>query len=485
MTRSAALLALALSLLVPAQAGAQTWPTYQGNASHDGHVAISVDPTRFGLKWEIDAADGNPLNPVAAAEGKVFVTSTARFANGGLWVYDNADGSEIWNVRYGSVNSVNDPAYADGKVYLQVCNQTPGTYLRAYDATSGALRYRVDFSAQWEHYLAPTIVSGKVYIDGGYYGGIYRFDGTDGGQDWFQDLPQYDEWTPSVDGQLAYAYVGDYSPALYAFDRETGAPAWNIPDPNFDWNGWSMNEAVVLGSQKDAYAIHDGRLIKFDLLLHSIEWEEPRSFQGQPSYAGGLVYAVNAGALEAWDPVTHSLVWTWENPSSNLVSPMIVTDSHVFICDGSRTYAVNVATQISEWSWPAAGQLALSEGILYIASRTTGHLTAIQLATTTTTGCPPDAGPGVIDGVRVSRSGATDVAFRWTQDIRAAAGYHGYRFTNAPDTPDANVVGVRAFSPPDSATTMGTDVGAVVGSPSLDFYQIVGVCTGGDEGPIE
>lgn len=147
-----------LALLVAAPAAAQTWPTYQANASHDGHVAVSVDPTQFGLKWEIDAADGLPLNPVTAAEGKVFVTSTARFFNGGLWVYDNVDGGEIWNVRFGDVASVNDPAYADGKVYVQVGDHSPGTYLRAYDASTGALRFRADFSAQWEHYLAPTIV---------------------------------------------------------------------------------------------------------------------------------------------------------------------------------------------------------------------------------------------------------------------------------------------------------------------------------------
>jgi len=43
-----------------------------------------------------------------------------------------------------------------------------------------------------EHYLAPTIFNSVVYTDGGEYGGLIAFDGTNGAQDFFAMEQQYD-----------------------------------------------------------------------------------------------------------------------------------------------------------------------------------------------------------------------------------------------------------------------------------------------------
>jgi len=45
-------------------------------------------------------------------------------------------------------------------------------------------------------------------------------------------------------------------------------------------------------------AIHDGRLIFFDL-ARAYRWQLHDNFQGQPSVAKGIIYAINAGALNA------------------------------------------------------------------------------------------------------------------------------------------------------------------------------------------
>lgn len=64
--------------------------------------------------------------------------------------------------------------------------------------------------------------------------------------------------------------MGEYFPALNVIDRQTGVVDYTIPDPNFEWDGWSMNLAPVLGQSSDVIAIHDGRLINFDLAGESI-----------------------------------------------------------------------------------------------------------------------------------------------------------------------------------------------------------------------
>lgn len=374
-----------------ATATGSTWPTYQANISHTGYVPQSLDTSTFSLRWQRSVTNGTALNPVAAGDGKVFISNYTYFNGASLFVYDAQTGTEQWSLNFGNIFSANPPAYANGNVYIQTGNHASDTYLRAYNATSGQLVFQTAHAAQWERYYAPTIAGDTVYVDGGYYGGMYAFDAHDGSQRWFHPLQQYDQWTPAVDDNYAYAYVGEYSPALYVLDRGTGTEVYNIPDLNFQWDGWSMNLAPVLGGANDVLAIHDGRLIRFDTANRKIAWELRRSFTGQPSVARGVIYAIDAGALSARDQLTGALLWSWGNPTDSLSGAMIVTDSHVLVSGQQATYAVDLQSHQSTWSYPATGYLALGENVLYIASGN-GSLTAIDI------GPPPDIdGDGISD----------------------------------------------------------------------------------------
>jgi hypothetical protein len=197
---------------------------------------------------------------------------------------------------------------------------------------------------------------------------MYAFDAYTGSQLWFTGLPQYDEWTPAVDDNFAYAYVGENSPALYAADRHTGEIIYKINDLNFDWHGWSMDLAPVLTSDNSIFVIQDGRLIKFDLILKEISWENNGNYSGQPSYSNGIVYAINSGALSAADSNTGEVLWLLEVPSGNLTGNIIVTDTHVLVSSSSTTYAVDLNTHEEVWSYPVSGHLSLGENALYIAT---------------------------------------------------------------------------------------------------------------------
>lgn len=359
--------------------GRGRWPMYQANARHTGHLPISLEPALFAQRWQRDVGGALALNPPVGGDGKVFVTLRTYFDDvPSLFALDAASGQTLWSKSFGHVFSVNPPSYAYGTVYVQTGNHGSDTWLRAYDADSGEFVFQSPHSAQWERYLAPTIDDGKVYVNGGYYGGMYGFDAFSGSSMWFLVLPQYDQWTPAVSGGLAYAYVGSYQPGLYVADRASGALVAFIPDPNFDWSGGSMTLAPVIGDRDDVIVAHDGRLVSFDVAGRAIRWELARNFQSQPSVAKERIYAVDGGHLVVLDELTGATLWSWQPVEGSLTGPMIVTNTHVLASTATRVYAIDLRTRQSVWSLPVAGHLALADGTLYVAS-SNGILTAIAI----------------------------------------------------------------------------------------------------------
>jgi outer membrane protein assembly factor BamB len=363
------------------------WTTYQNTPSHTGYVPVQLDPSCFHVRWQAEL--NYPLNPVSVGDGKVFASTVGFSSNQLLYSLDSNNGSILWSHDFGSIFSVNPPAYFDHKVYVQTGNQTNDTYLRAFDANTGNLIFQSAHAAQWERYFAPTIFENVVYVNGGYYGGMYAFDAQNGQQAWFDSLAQYDQWTPAVNADAVYAYVGE---KLTAADKATGSILYEITDPGFSWSGWSMNLSPVLGDFNDLLVINSGRLVRFDLENRNIAYALFGNFTGEPSVAKGNIYSVASNSLTSRDEQTGALKWSWiPEIQDTLIGTMIVTDSHVLISGQNNTYAVNLATHSTDWTYPASGALALSDGVLYIAG-TTGTVVAIDI------GLPPDRdGDGIYD----------------------------------------------------------------------------------------
>lgn len=375
-------LVLLATLLVSPAAHAQDWATYQGAPSHTGYVPVTTSGRGILPLWT--RTFPAPLNPPAIGGGRVFVTESGRFqTNVGLHALDALSGVTVWSLPdFGDVSSVNPPAFANGSVYVQTGKgfNVTDPYLYGLDAATGTQKFRVPFGAQWERYLAPTPYQGDVYVNGGYYGGAYRFDGTDGSERWFAGLEQYDGWTPAVDATYVYAYVGEYAPALYVRDRQTGAAAFSIADPNFEWNGWTMDTAPVLTHDGDVLATHDGRLIRFDVQGRQIQWELNRDFRGQFAVRGDVIYANDGGTLTAWNALTGGVLWTWLGAGSGVMTGnIVVTDTHAFVQSATTTYAVNLTTRATEWSYAAAGSLAIGNGLLAITSGSSIHVFSIAV----------------------------------------------------------------------------------------------------------
>jgi outer membrane protein assembly factor BamB len=349
------------------------WQTYQGNAAHTGFVPMMLDPADFSVRWTSAIPGAPTLNPVAAAGGRVFMSSNDR----NLRALDARTGEIQWTSSLGAVDYVDPPAYADGSVYLQSGGYR-NSYLWSFDARTGARRFQSSYETQGSRYYAPTPYDGDVYIGGGRYSGSYSFDGASGSQLWFAGLNHYDLFTPAVDDSFVYAHTGSYSPSLAVIDRATGARSFAIPDPSFYWNGWSMNVAPVIGARQNILSIQGGRLLSFDLAARTIAWTISPGFQGQPAVDAGVVYALNGGSLQARSETDGALLWQWRPATGSLTGPFVVTLHHVFVATSSTTYAVDLRTRQAVWQHAKGGHLALSNaGALLITSN--GSITAIDV----------------------------------------------------------------------------------------------------------
>lgn len=354
------------------------WSTYQGNAAHTGHVAASFDINNFTRRWQLPASNqSGEMSAVTHDGGKVFlVSSQSGNSNALLRAISEDSGQELWHVDLGPLHHVNPPAAANGKVFVTSTGHGD-TYYWVFSQASGELLSKQSMASQWENYLAPTIYDGAVYSDSGYYGGMIKFDAASHTRLWASTaLPQYDGWTPAVDASYAYVYM---SGSVYALRAGDGGTAFSIVDPDNSWSGYT-GATVVLSDKNTVFVTNGGRLMAFDLAGRNRAWSANGSARGQPAYAHEVVYVLNANGtvLEAHAGATGALLWT-SNSLSGSFSRLVLSDNLAFLSSDESTVAIDLATHKTVWQYPLGGELSISNrGVLYIGSAG-GKLSAVNL----------------------------------------------------------------------------------------------------------
>jgi outer membrane protein assembly factor BamB len=336
------------------------WLTHGGDASQRSYAPVAFDPNSLKSDWSVGAGVS-----LAIADGKV-VTSDG----GALHAYDFNTGKSLWDVTGATFHEL---TIFDGAVYVATglhsdsCGVTCAekTYLRSYQLSDGTFRFRTEFSSQWYSGWGPVPYGDSLYMNGGYYGGLYRFFTVGGSQ--FLSLAQYDSWQPAVDTNYVYAYLYGN---LQVIDRQNLTIVKSISNPNYSWSGYSMYTNPVLGDAHDVFVAHEGRLMSFDIINGDIKWSDGPSFSGQPVYNGGVVYAYSAGALAAVDATTGNQLWGWESPNEDLSGDMLLTSADIFVQGPGGTYAIDLQTHKKVWSSPDLGNLAYSDGRLFIGGST-------------------------------------------------------------------------------------------------------------------
>jgi outer membrane protein assembly factor BamB len=218
---------------------------------------------------------------------------------------------------------------------------------------------------------------------------MYGF-GPTGQQLFFTSLDMQSAWTPAADQDTVYAYFGS---RLSLIDPLTGQIKGSIVDPTFTNYIYVIGGSVVLGAPNSAFAaaydnswLNGGgignSLIHFNTQALTVDWQSAGDYPATPAYNGGVLYAVNNNPmqLEARSETDGSLLWSWVPPASGDVlfeSEVLLTKNLAFVSTNLSTYAVDLTTHKTVWSYPVTGNLALSSnGVLYLEGINT--LTAIN-----------------------------------------------------------------------------------------------------------
>lgn len=387
----------------PANTALGEWETFQRDAGHTGYVPATFRPMSFAYKWEWRRPTTGTLgfiNAVTTAPGLVFVSDDEYFGSPVLRALRESDGGVVWQQSFANYPALNPPAAANGKVYVATTGHQQ-TFLWAFDASTGTPVFQNTFSGQWPHVLAPTIHDGRVYTNGGYFGGgVYAFHATSGDLQWSMFSGDDDMSTPAVDSSRAYYYDGT---ALVTYDTTTGVRLSTTNDPHNPGQGYSHHGAPMLGLEDSVTTFSGGAfsgrasssveqydnrpLINFSVANNLVRWRTTRTYKTQPATAKGIVYAGSNApkSFDAIDEATGQILWSWVPPVSDqsFHRNVVVTDNIVFVSTDRAVYALDLTTRQPVWSYPTPGMLAISAGgTLYIvegAREPTGRVIAIAL----------------------------------------------------------------------------------------------------------
>ena len=291
-------------------AGSVDWNGFQGNAGHTGLVPVTLSPAAFTVRWKFEAAAANgnqmTISDIVTGDGQLYF-STGSFWDAStqghrLFALKERDGAQAWNHDFSDLHyaSTNPPGFANGKVYLAAGSQE-STAMFGFDAASGTQLFASPMASQWETYLAPVVLGNSVYTEGGTYGGMYAFDAAGGKRQWFADVAQVDHWTPAVDAERTYVYIGN---RLQINDRLTGDRIDYIDGPSA---GSPSGVTPLLAGPNSVIVAGPAAMLAIDTAAKNVRWKIDGNFRPGPAYGNKLVYALRDEplALEARTAAWH------------------------------------------------------------------------------------------------------------------------------------------------------------------------------------
>lgn len=335
------------------------WLTLGGNPGRTGYRRLDSGASRYALAWTatLPYSGGRPLAQIAVADGVVAAITDGFFAPSAVVALNADTGQELWRYEFSGKYSLNPPAIGHGAVYVQEGNHASDSYLFSLDLYTGQKKWQAPFAAQWETYLAPLVVGSGVYVNAGYYGGMYGFDAGSGSQLWFTSLEQISNWAPSYANGKVYSWTSNY---FREHDLATGATLWSVAGSG------GTNTAPVV-DQRTGLVASSTALTAFDLGSHTIRWAVSGNHNATlPAMADDVVYALNAHVLEARQLSDGALLWSFVGDNGLTHAP-IIAGPYVYVASEANTYVVNRDTHTLVWQVNHGGWLSMANGYLYVA----------------------------------------------------------------------------------------------------------------------
>ena len=226
------------------------------------------------------------------------------------------------------------------------------------------MRYQTAFDSQWEHWKAPVIAGSSIVTAGGYYGGWYGFDHRHGRADVLHPGPPGRQLGPVARSSTVYRTGGNRSHRVTAAD---GTVVGTLDDARL-----SHVTTPVVGDASDLLTITGDRMMSVDLGTMTIKWEQSGSYSGMPVVGKGTVYGFSGTVVAARRESDGTLLWSWQPPSPYTsaapasVQSIALTNNLLFVSlagpnygQGGMTFAIDLASHLTVWSYPMSGDIAL------------------------------------------------------------------------------------------------------------------------------
>jgi len=368
--------------------GVPAWSTTGGNPGHTNYVPASFDPAKFShrFSWTLPAGAIVSQAQVALDGGQAFVVVSDTAGEWTLHAIDEATGKVNWTTALGKLDIVDPPAAHDGKVIVSTQAGSQGDALWFLDQRSGEVLDRQAMPSRHapghstaDMRMAPVVAGDGIYVNDRAAGKLVaKFDVSTHKLLWestWSGSPIY-TFAPAVDNGRVYAAFSDGG--LLGFDAGSGA---TVLEHHRQFTDAPM--PGMMTSEGVAYALSPNGVVATDLKQGSFKWQGPVLLD-MAAPPGPVLYGVAHDAVQAVERATGKTLWRMPLPSPAAVSnPILATKNLLFISNypqnGSGTYAVDIATRKVVWTCAEGGWLSISpNGVLYI-TPFKGRITAVNL----------------------------------------------------------------------------------------------------------
>lgn len=394
-----------LALAAPAT-GAPTAPTpweqYRGGPARTGFQPYEATLTpstvsRLGIAWQ------KPLGYMYSSSPAVVGDMVYVGASTSLYALAAGNGAVRWSQQLIGDAYDNSPAVVGGTAYITSATfDYEPAYAWAFDAATGARKWRTAFPTDRQHFTtSPAVAGGLVYFVLTSYcastpctpNTVFALDAATGARRW---SARVGTGISEIAVRSGLLYYGDVEGDVVALDARTGAPRWRstlntATEINEVGSPAVANGLVYVGVNSYSATSDTGRVLcALDANTGALRWcLSARSHGGAiPTVGNGLVYAVAEGQLYAVDAVT-GVVKRWRRGIAGIKAPLALAAGVLYagvtpVRGQRQVYALNAATGETLKTVPLGSQgeihssPAIYRGSVYVGD-TAGYLTALRL----------------------------------------------------------------------------------------------------------
>ncbi len=145
-----------------------------------------------------------------------------------LRAVDLQTGADLWTREFGKNEPFGvlggDLSYDGGNLFF-LGQHSDYALLYSVNATTGETNWATQIGMQTPSRFPPVVANGMVFVQGGYYGGLYGVNRNDGSVKFFVQINDFGSWSPAFYNGRLFPSAGK----LFAErSLETGEALWSL-----------------------------------------------------------------------------------------------------------------------------------------------------------------------------------------------------------------------------------------------------------------